>query len=83
MIYFESQNVDWKILVNSWILTMETPWMKGNVTLFEEMFDWLLPCSIDFVQKFGKLLINTTTQNLVQYVPFYLILNEKPNLYII
>ncbi|KAJ9581293.1 hypothetical protein L9F63_023527, partial [Diploptera punctata] len=65
MIYMESSSLGWKPLVLSWIEKGNPAWREGNEKLLEDMFGWLTPSCMEFVQKCCIQLVSPGVSNTI------------------
>ncbi|PSN57356.1 Dynein heavy chain 12 [Blattella germanica] len=65
MIYMEPSALGWKPLVLSWIEKGNPSWCNGNEKLLEDMFDWLVPPSLEFIKRNCVQLVSPGISNLI------------------
>eukprot|EP00736_Rhodelphis_marinus_P009962 Rmarinus@m.13206 len=51
MVYVEPEHVGWKSLVQSWIAKLPADTLKNQADMLLELTDWLIPGSLEFVQR--------------------------------
>lgn len=66
MIYMEPSTLGWRPHVESWITTCNAEWMEPVMELVMDLFDWLVPPCLHFVEKQCKQLCNAGLINLVK-----------------
>ncbi|XP_063227776.1 dynein axonemal heavy chain 12 isoform X3 [Bacillus rossius redtenbacheri] len=65
MIYFEPELLGWKPFVTSWVSQLDQSWLDECQGLLEDLFDWLVPPSLDFIRKQCHQLVSSGSSNLV------------------
>ncbi|XP_063228083.1 LOW QUALITY PROTEIN: dynein axonemal heavy chain 7-like [Bacillus rossius redtenbacheri] len=66
MIHFEPELLGWKPFVTSWVSQLDPSWLDECQGLFEDLFDWLVPPSLEFIRKQCHQLVSAGSANLVR-----------------
>lgn len=62
----EPQTLGWRPHVESWIINCNPDWLNDNKDFIMDLFDWIVPPCLYFIEKYCKQLCNSGFINLVK-----------------